>query len=187
MGSFALDSPTLVVQVLQIAQTAPLMGMRFTRKGPYDKQLDTNGVEMVQPLLRRVRVIAIQDGSNSVLWNPPSFNACSLWLYEEGFVVLLSFDPREWNWAGVCSFQTCQFLNYSSYLGHRIQLQNFARDSNVHASLHNLGFNDQQQKMVIKSLENNAFSAKLSFNWLILVGGLPTGSWYAKMGKSSFA
>ena len=71
--------------------------------------------EAPHPYFCKAKVYTKSNTTNQIIsFNPldfPDFTQ-SFWLYEEGYIFLLYFDPKEWNWRKLGSLQETSLFNY---------------------------------------------------------------------------
>jgi hypothetical protein len=131
--------------------------------------------------LQRIRVVASTGDLRTTVANPAIRQVNPVWSL--GPVAELAFNPCEWTWGKISPLEELNFLNYSTCMGYRIGLAEKLQLSRLRIKQTQLGLYEEETSQSIKLIWDQNKPAKFQhFLWQINSGGLPSGSWSARMG-----
>jgi hypothetical protein len=109
----------------------------------------------------------------------------NLWVFGNGFVRDLGFDPKEWDWRKIGSLKVGNFFSYETKKGYSLIIQSQYRQLNFDMWLERLGYSIQQRRMFFRKLWHQWTPRKIcSMIWLVIAEGIPIGSWRMCIGYS---
>ncbi len=105
-----------------------------------------------------------------------------LWIFEEGFVADLQWDPGEWHWQEAHNMGDAPFFGYSAKRGYRNAKQ-IQHIPSIATFIQRLNLRNSTVAQIIARLWHNARLRKVgALTWLTLNNGLPVGTWLQQMG-----
>ena len=105
----------------------------------------------------------------------------TVWLFEDGYVTDLPWDPGEWWWRKIGHLQEALFFAYTARRGYLQGIQQFRKRPTADSSLQSQGFQESERKQIFSFLRHRTRPKTLNtFLWLSLSKGLATGDWLDK-------
>ena len=131
--------------------------------------------------IRVVQWSKLKKGFMSINPKKPVPDTDTVWLYEDGYVTDLPWDPGEWHWRKIGHLQESPFYAYSARRGYVQGIQCLKKRTTADSSLQEQGFHEIERKQIFSFLWHKTRPKNLNtFLWLSMSKGLATGDWLEK-------
>jgi len=153
---------------------------RITHEGRI--QVTTNqATRILTTKLRLVRVLSQErpGATFKIAREPPVQGKAPLlyWIFDEGFIRDLPWDPGEWHWQAIPPLGNAPFYGYTAKRGYA-NIRKSNNKSNMKTFLDDLNLTKTSSVQMTTRIWHNARPRKVgTFIWPILNKGLPVGSW----------
>ncbi len=153
---------------------------RITHEGRV--QATTNqATRILTTKLRPVRVFSQErpGATLKIAREPPAQGKAPLlyWIFDEGFIRDLPWDPGEWHWQAIPPLGDAPFFGYTAKRGYG-NIRKSNHKSSMKTFLDDLNLRNTSFAQMTARIWHNARPRKVgTLIWLILNKGLPVGSW----------
>ena len=100
----------------------------------------------------RVRIYIKSITNREIIdFNPTTYldlTMYSIWIYEEGFILNLDFDSKDWKWRKLGGLQESSFFNYQTKRRYRQICSSSSNTSSHDKELQTLGYSPCQRRLI---------------------------------------
>jgi len=161
---------------------------RITHEGRI--QATTNqATRILTTKLLPVRVLSQErlEATLKIAREPPAQGKAPLlyWIFDEGFIRDLPWDPGEWHWQAIPPLGDAPFFGYPAKRGYA-NIRKSNHKSSMKTFLDDLNFRNTSSAQMTARIWHNARPRKVgTLIWLILNKGFLVGSWLQQIGLPS--
>jgi hypothetical protein len=100
-----------------------------------------------------VRIVRFTPTGQVHDYNPVEANSSdNLWIFGNGLVRDLGFDPKEWEWRKIGALKACNFFSYETKKGYQLIIQSQYRQLNFNLWMERSGYSIQQRRTFFRKL-----------------------------------